>query len=379
MSKGTVIYFGNFEMPDKDASAHRVLNNAKIFKKIGYSVSFCGVDKSSGKKALIKNFDGFISSPRKYPKNSLEWIKDMVSFSYYRSMIDSSKNVKFVILYDFHAIPFLRIYNYCHKKGIKVLADITEWYENSFSIKPGKLIRWLDTNIMMKCLYKKVDGMIVISDYLKQYYSKKVPYIVIIPPLVDITQDIWTQKSINDSELIEFVYSGSTNSTKDKLGEIVDSFSSINSDKKYLLSIYGLTLEQFNMYFSENMHSLEKIKNNVRFKGYVSHKESIAALIRADYCIFIRDRSRKNMAGFPTKFVESYTSGINIIASNVSDIMQYFPKEKNNYLLKDGSMLRDVLEEVLCDKKGLISKQTRATFDYHMWVTVMSEFMNNLY
>ena len=37
---GTVIYVGNFEMPDKNAAAHRVLNNAKIFKELEYRVCF---------------------------------------------------------------------------------------------------------------------------------------------------------------------------------------------------------------------------------------------------------------------------------------------------------------------------------------------------
>ena len=30
MEKGTVIYVGNFELPDKNAAAHRVMNNGKI-------------------------------------------------------------------------------------------------------------------------------------------------------------------------------------------------------------------------------------------------------------------------------------------------------------------------------------------------------------
>ena len=31
--KGSIVYVGAFMMPDKNAAAHRVLNNAKIFKE----------------------------------------------------------------------------------------------------------------------------------------------------------------------------------------------------------------------------------------------------------------------------------------------------------------------------------------------------------
>lgn len=40
MHKGTILYVGGFELPDKNAAAHRVLSNAKIFRELGYNVFF---------------------------------------------------------------------------------------------------------------------------------------------------------------------------------------------------------------------------------------------------------------------------------------------------------------------------------------------------
>ena len=34
-NKGRVLYAGGFELPDRNAAAHRVLNNAKILKALG--------------------------------------------------------------------------------------------------------------------------------------------------------------------------------------------------------------------------------------------------------------------------------------------------------------------------------------------------------
>ena len=42
MRQGTVIYAGNFELPDKNAAAHRVVNNAKLFKELGFDTVFLG-------------------------------------------------------------------------------------------------------------------------------------------------------------------------------------------------------------------------------------------------------------------------------------------------------------------------------------------------
>ena len=55
MSKGTIIYFGIFELPDKNAAAHCVINNGKIFTALGYRTVFLGTVKG-------KNFSGIRQS-----------------------------------------------------------------------------------------------------------------------------------------------------------------------------------------------------------------------------------------------------------------------------------------------------------------------------
>lgn len=43
--KDIYVYVGGFEMPDKNAAAHRVMNIGKILNNIGKSVVYIGVDK----------------------------------------------------------------------------------------------------------------------------------------------------------------------------------------------------------------------------------------------------------------------------------------------------------------------------------------------
>ena len=43
--KKTILYLGGFLLPDKNAAAHRVVNNSKIFEALNYNVILIGYDK----------------------------------------------------------------------------------------------------------------------------------------------------------------------------------------------------------------------------------------------------------------------------------------------------------------------------------------------
>ncbi len=378
--KGTIIYIGGFEMPDKNAAAHRVLNNAKVFHELGYHVVFCGVDHDISENAKsITKVGSFDNIPSAYPKSNREWVKQLVDFSHIEKTFDLYSDVKYAIAYNMHAIPLAKLLRYCKYKNIKVVADATEWYDNKFSFNPVKLIKSIDTFVVMRHLQKKVDAMIAISTYLEKYYSKHVKNIVVVPPLVDLTEIIWHVSDVKKEERIEFVYSGvpGTGKEKDKLGEIIEAFGSLDEKYDYRFTIVGLTEDQFVNSFPESKETFMRIKKHLSFKGRVSHQESIKALYKADYCIFIRNRSRKNMAGFPTKFVECCTSGINIIANDVSDIAGYFPVNQDNCLINDFSVKR--LSEIVKDRLERKNKSrnhcVHDTFDFHQYISVFKNFI----
>ena len=48
MDKKTIIYIGGFELPDKNAAAHRVISNGKLLRDIGYNVHFMGISNERG-------------------------------------------------------------------------------------------------------------------------------------------------------------------------------------------------------------------------------------------------------------------------------------------------------------------------------------------
>lgn len=380
---GTIVYIGGFEMPDKNAAAHRVLNNAKIFHELGYHVVFCGVDHDITENAKeIEKIGSFDNIPAAYPRTNAEWAKQQVDFSHIQKTLERYDDVKYVVAYNMHAVPLARLLRYGKKNNIKVVADVTEWYENAFSLKPSKLIRWLDTNIVMRCLTKKVDGIIAISSYLKNYYQKHVKNIIVVPPLVDVSEPIWHTECGKKLDCLEFVYSGvpGGNNEKDKIGLIIECFAKLPVENQFMFTVIGITEPQFLEMYPELAGSLKKIEGKIRFCGRVSHAESIAALKRADYTIIIRNRSRKNMAGFPTKFVEAMTCGINIIANDFSDIAEYFTNDGKNCLIEENissGVFKGIKNALSFDlRQNRQEKKLKIIFDYNNKISLFCKIIS---
>lgn len=382
--KCTILYIGGFELPDKNAAAHLVLNNAKIFSLLGHNVMFCGVNKklNSSTRNYHERIGDYDSFPRPYPKRMVDWLLELCSINSYKRVLGKNSNIKFVVAYNIHFIQMIKMVKLCKKNGIFFISNVTEWYENKFSIHPIKLIKFFDTLFVMRILNKKVGGIITNSSYIERYYHNYVKNILVMPPLVDIYDKKWSERRYKCDSRVRFVYSGSPeqNGTKDKLLPVIKCFEKLSS-YDYIFEILGITKEQFLLQYPEMTEYLERVKDKVVFYGRVSHTESVEKLFNSDFSIIIRDATRKNNAGFPTKFVEGYTSGINIIASNISDIEMYFPKNDYSVLLSnnDEKTISSVLQKILeLDVSDIRNKRrdglSNNPFDYKKWVKKVKEF-----
>ncbi len=370
-NKGTVLYVGGFELPDKNAAAHRVLNNAKILRELGYNVVFCGVDREiSASAQSAEIISGFESYPVPYPKSRKQWLKQMLNIGQYSYLINKFSNIRIVICYNLHAAPLAKLIRLCRRNNIKIVADCTEWYENKFSFNPVKLIKCIDTFLCMRVFQKKCDGMIAISNYLAEYFKKSVKSIMVLPPLVDLSDEKFAfQTPKTENDIPTFVYSGSPSASKESLGDVVKCFDNI-TDLDYRLIIVGVTAEQFSA-----MYGFSPKSNKIEFRGRVPHKEALNAVRQSDYAIIIRPRTRVTMAGFPTKFAEAISVGTAVIANDTSDLSLYLKDGKNGYLADEKNLehsLRDVLAAPI--NKNVSKEQ----FNYKNYITVTEKFFKSI-
>lgn len=370
-NKGTVLYVGGFELPDKNAAAHRVLNNAKILRELGYNVVFCGVNREiSASAQSAEIISGFESYPVPYPKSRKQWLKQMLNIGQYSYLINKFSDIRIVICYNLHAAPLAKLIRLCRRNNIKIVADCTEWYENKFSFNPVKLIKCIDTFLCMHVFQKKCDGMIAISNYLAEYYKKSVKSIMVLPPLVDLSDEKFAfQTPKTENDIPTFVYSGSPSASKESLGDVVKCFDNI-TDLDYRLIIVGVTAEQFSA-----MYGFSPKSNKIEFRGRVPHKEALNAVRQSDYAIIIRPRTRVTMAGFPTKFAEAISVGTAVIANDTSDLSLYLKDGKNGYLADEKNLERSLRDVLTAPISRNVSKEQ---FNYKNYITVTEKFFKSI-
>lgn len=336
-SKGTIVYIGGFELPDRNAAAHRVLNNAKIFRDLGYKVVFIGVDKTQYKQSQdfkTKNvIQGFDSWSLPYPSNVKGWFKYLFDIKDYKSIVSVYDDICLVVAYNYQAIALYKIMKLCRKNKCKIIADCTEWYNTKGSKLAFKVIKGFDSFMRMRVVQKKLDGIIVISRYLEKYYNYSIP-VMRVPPLVDINEDKWLDGSIEQKQQsVKFVFSGTLGSNKERIDLIIRAFSRMHSKAFYKLEIIGISKEEYTNRYPSDIGILNELGNKIVFHGRQTHLQSLQILKSADFSIFIRENNFSNKAGFPTKFVESMTSGIPVITTISSDLNEYIISGKNGFFI----------------------------------------------
>lgn len=330
-----VLYIGGFELPDKNAAAHRVMANAMLLRELGFEVSLIGVTKES--EIEDSTFNGFCCRCLKYPKNIKEWLYHIINYIPLKSI--ELYSPQYIFLYNFPAIASLRILHYCRKHNIKVIHDLTEWEQTTIRT-PRDIIKKIDTELRMHYCIKRMDGVIAISRFLYSYYQDVVNTIL-VPPTVDLSNHKWNRNRILTSNRpITLVYAGSPGGfEKDRLDIIIDE---VVKRPNLAMNVIGLSEDQF----CNSYHRSHLDYRNVIFRGRVSHDIALREVSEADFQILIRDNTLKNNAGFPTKLVESITCGTPLISTIFSNITDYIQDGENGFIIDNKQPLSDVFDKI---------------------------------
>lgn len=386
-SNKNVLYIGGFELPDKNAAAHRVLSNGKILNKLNYKVTYLGIshDKTCNSDIIATQeiTDTGIAYKKKYPKNKFEWFHYLSDVSYIIKLIEIH-DIKNIIAYNFPALTLYKLKKYCTKRNIGIYSDCTEWYLPEGSII-FKLIKGLDSFCRMRIIHVKLDGIIVISKYLFNYYYKKNLNTILIPPLVDLNEAKWNS-NINriDSNIIELIYAGSPGGKrKDHLGKTIISLGNIkqNTNIDFHFDIVGVTKSEYEKLW-DKFPIPQILEGSIKFSGRITNNQVIQKLMAADFSIFIREDNLITKAGFPTKLVESISAGTPVITNKSSNIEDFLKEGINGFFLdiKTIGSLEKSLERALRSSRNTINCMKLAckeetTFDYMNYLSEFKSFL----
>lgn len=363
MSKGTIIYYGGFTLPDKSASANRVVSNGKIFNSLGYNTVFLGssADSFEGLRA-VEGCENMYEQA--HPKTSSQWIKHMFSISFIDELAEKHGNVERIILYNTPLFTLIKAKRFFRKKNIKVCYDCTEWTKDTDGSFLKKAFKAFDEILVRNFAHKIADGIIVISSMMRKKYRKN-ENLILIPPLVDINDPIWHQQSGSDGRF-EFCFAGVPDGNKESLDKAVEAFCALNK-KNTFFRIIGITENDFGRIYPDCIIP-KNVRNKITFMGKLSHEETVKYVLGCDCYIFIRRSDRRNNAGFPTKFAESYTCGVPIITTDVSDVGEYIRKSGKGCILKDMTT-ENISEAMLYQIENKIqSKSLDNTFHYESYI-----------
>lgn len=364
-----LLYLGGFELPDKNAAAQRVVSNARLLREIGWEVVFIGISKDINNAP--RNVDGFSSFPIPYPKNVIQWLRQITTYVSSDKILDCKPD--YIVLYNFPAIASLKILHLCHKNGIKVIHDLTEW-EQSDGYSPRNIIKRLDTALRMRYCMKKMDGVIAISRFLYNIYKDSVKTIL-VPPTVDLSSPKWNRErqltALKPGDKIKIIFAGSAGPLKDRLDLVIDA---LHGFENIVLNIVGTTQQQFEQRFGYS----PILNDNIKFMGLKNHLEAIKMVADSDFQVIIRTESLKTRAGFPTKYVESMSCCVPVIATKTSNIEDYLKNGVNGFIVEESQPLRkvfDIISNLQSDdiKKMKQNCKNFEGFDYHSYLLEFSK------
>lgn len=388
-----ILYVGGFRFPHYDAAAARVLNNGRIMSMLGHDVSYISWGGKYHKQDLCD--DG------KYRHDNMEYvITDEIDcncsiLKRFRSVLTRGRKsielirrmplkpdliIMYNAGYDFTK-AMLKIGKHY---GIKIANDITEWYAND----ELHFYSWIPNWYNMKYYQNHVANKILISSYLTSYYVGSNN--VVIPPLCDISESKWNS-TITDERIPHFdgltlIYAGNP-AKKDKLHTAINAINRLACEgERIRLLIVGCDKETYLSNYHRLINS-GSLHNNIIFIGKVPQPSVPAYYRKADFMLLIRDRTRKNMVGFPTKFAESITAGVPVITTDTSDLSRFIINGNNGFILNetDEIGLYDFFKNHLLTLSSSdinaikeAANRRKCSFDYNNYSESIRAFFNGI-
>lgn len=317
-----ILYVGRFGLPDT-APGIRVYNIIKILKNLGYDVDVISNMGVSRGGAETQEYDGIkytyvnILKSRNKPVNTVSNIFELLfarkTLSKIKAACDKEKPRAIILYNDLYRLT-KKLLPYCKQNNIKLIADVTEWYEKRKFKKPGDKIIPFYTNKRILKLDKQLDAVIAVSRYLYDYYTGLGVNTLFIPPLCEVPSEPPRGRTQNNGGgTLNLIYAGSPGK-KDLLVPALEALQKLNVNRLAVrLDLLGL--DEKDVYAIWRREDLPKA--GVFAHGRVPHNEALKYVKNADFGILLREDKRYAKAGYSTKFSECMSYGAAMICNRV--------------------------------------------------------------
>lgn len=354
-ARDIIIYVGAFEFPAGNAAAQRALANALMLRGLGYRVVLMGLSRQMSPGQPPRRADHadvpFDCWETAFPGGMLDWFRRITTIGEVRQVVGHypSDQIAAVIAYDYPAVAQARLIRFCHSIGARAVAEVTEWYSVSRLVSPAALLRNIDRPLRMRVVNPRMDGLIVASRYLADFYRPKGRPVVVMPTLMSDPSPPAGQASPDGApKRLFFAGSGwdpavvreTREGPKDRLDkviEVLDAALTLGAD--FRLDAYGVDRGAYLEIMPGHGPLLERLGDRVLFHGRQPREVVRATLRDADFSIFLRKDSIVSRAGFPTKLAESVHFGTPVITNDVGDAALYQQPGQTGFFIPYGDPL----------------------------------------
>lgn len=365
-----VVYVGPFAFPEGGAAARRILGNAQSLVAAGYQVLVLSGQQAPDDAVHALGDGIFLASTS---ERDAEHLPNFLRLTRYVTMGAKSRDwlarldarPAAVILYSGYTPYILQLRGWCRRAGVPLIFDAVEWYTAASPLGFATSPYLWQTELALRILIPRLDGVIAISRWLEDHYTRAGLPAVRVPPTLDVKATAVGQGGEGDR--LTLVYAG-TPGRKDLLGVLLRAVATVDPNGERLrLDIYGPSSDDLKGY------GLAAVPPSVTAHGPVPQATAMASVARADFSVLLRRPDKVATAGFPTKFVESLAVGTPVIATLTSDLGDHLVDGQNGLICDDASpeTVARALERALAlsgREKSALRKAARHTaetgFDY---------------
>lgn len=338
-----LIFVSSGQYPNGGAATNRHLAYAKGLRELGHEIEFLLLNKQQWKEkeqhedgikftcvnvpvfdnsSKIKKIQSFFKSIRK--------AKEKISAAHEKSIITA------LILLDISTPILIPLIQYGKKLRLKIFHERTEY---PFVVSGKTIPAKIDLYIYLKFIIKRFDGIYVINNALKNYFSKKtngkIP-IRIVNMLVDPTRFECNRVPGNTGTII--TYCGTLDGDKDGVPVLIESFAIIANEFPLLkLQLIGSLSNDVTRQKIESQIERSGLENRVIITGSVHRNEIPALLCNSDILALARPNNKQAEGGFPTKLGEYLATGNTVVVTNVGEIGLFLEDKKNAFISEPGS------------------------------------------
>lgn len=357
----TIVYIGGFELPDRNAAAQRVRNNARILCSLGYRVVLVGVSRARAYDKRLypadtgeQDIEGWELG---YPNSSRQWF-DMIQADWPLRQLAArgdirAGNVAAIICYNHPALAQLKIGRLVRRWGGAIVADCTEWYAKRPWTSLSNIVKNVDVTLRMRYLNRRIDGIVTTSPYMTEFYRPTGLPIVEIPTLMEKPAgDVPVDDAVATPMPLLAVASGFAEGTRaqdvhdriDWILELLDG--AVARGRDFMLRVVGVDRERYLSVFPGHDALLERLGDRVVFMGRVPRADVLRHLQGSAFTFVLRHESRVTLAGFPSKYSESVTYGTPVIINALPSVRAYHVEGRTGISLDPDDRLAAI--ERLC-------------------------------